>query len=266
MTAGAPVAASPTHLAMVRHFEAAGLRAWPASSVVYDGTWQIRLTPENRSKRLNSVNPLDPSDGHDIAERVDAAAKRFAAAGKPPVFRLTPLSPPKLESWLRESEWRRFDETLVMAADLDGLDLPGGHEIEPGHDFGHYAASAARIAGEDAGEAEALASVIAAIRPQKGLFLTGDDSGAIASAICVRDADLAGVFGVATRADRQREGHALSIMRAALSWARRQGARQGWLQVEAENAAGIALYRKLGFHELYRYAYHQPLRRDGGGQ
>ena len=31
-------------LAIVRRYEAAGFRAWPAAAVHYDGTWVVRLT------------------------------------------------------------------------------------------------------------------------------------------------------------------------------------------------------------------------------
>jgi hypothetical protein len=36
-----------SELATVRRYEAAGFRAWPAASVLYDGTWLIRLTAGN---------------------------------------------------------------------------------------------------------------------------------------------------------------------------------------------------------------------------
>ena len=49
-------------LAVVRRYEAAGFRAWPAAAVHYDGTWVVRLTAGHPAKRLNSVNPLDPGD------------------------------------------------------------------------------------------------------------------------------------------------------------------------------------------------------------
>ena len=50
------------NLPIVRRFEAAGFRAWPATSVQYDGAWSVRLTGGHPAKRLNSVNPLDPGD------------------------------------------------------------------------------------------------------------------------------------------------------------------------------------------------------------
>ncbi|RWF09009.1 MAG: GNAT family N-acetyltransferase, partial [Mesorhizobium sp.] len=39
-------------LAIVRRYEAAGFRAWPAAAVHYDGTWVVRLTAGHPAKRL----------------------------------------------------------------------------------------------------------------------------------------------------------------------------------------------------------------------
>ena len=58
-------------LPLVRRLEAVGFRAWPADAVTYDGSWLIRLTANHDSRRLNSVNPLDPSDIRDIAIRLE---------------------------------------------------------------------------------------------------------------------------------------------------------------------------------------------------
>ena len=48
------------------------------------------------------------------------------------------------------------------------------------------------------------------------------------------------------------------LVQSALKWARQRGARSAWLQVEADNAQALALYRALGFDEIYRYHYRQP--------
>ena len=87
----APTARDARRWRSVRRFEAAGFRAWPAASVYYDGTWAIRLTAGHPAKRLNSVNPLDPGDVANPAERIARAARRFAAYGRPLTFRMSPL-------------------------------------------------------------------------------------------------------------------------------------------------------------------------------
>jgi hypothetical protein len=112
----APVSGHPASvLAVVRRYEAAGFRAWPAATVHYDGTWAIRLTAGLPAKRLNSINPLDPRDVDDLPERIMRAGRRFDAYGRPPMFRLSPLAGRALR-----------DEHAVVAIDQGG----GGHEKE----------------------------------------------------------------------------------------------------------------------------------------
>ena len=108
-------------LAVVRRFEAAGFRAWPAASVYYDGTWAIRLTAGHPAKRLNSVNPLDPGDVANPAKRIAQAARRFAAYGRPLTFRMSPLSGNALASYLDSEGWSSFAESLVMRVDLENV-------------------------------------------------------------------------------------------------------------------------------------------------
>ena len=54
------------------------------------------------------------------------------------------------------------------------------------------------------------------------------------------------------------QGHGRSLVLSALKWARLRGARQAWLQVEAANQPALALYRSLGFEEVYPYHYRRP--------
>jgi hypothetical protein len=92
-------------LPIVRRFEAAAFRAWPAAAVHYDGTWITRLNAGHPAKRLNSVNPLDPSDVTSIAERVERANRRFEAYGRPLTFRLSPLGGRELTQFFDRQGW-----------------------------------------------------------------------------------------------------------------------------------------------------------------
>jgi ribosomal protein S18 acetylase RimI-like enzyme len=100
-----------------------------------------------------------------------------------------------------------------------------------------------------------LAEIIASIEPEAGLFVHETEDRPVACTICVQDGELAGLFEIATDAAERRRGHARRLMLSALKWARQRGARQAWLQVEADNRAALALYRSLGFVEIYRYHY-----------
>ena len=68
---------------------------------------------------------------------------------------------------------------------------------------------------------------------------------------------MAGIFELATRAGRRRQGHGRTVVATALRWARTRGASKVWLQVEADNEAAVALYRNFGFRDIYRYHYRQ---------
>jgi ribosomal protein S18 acetylase RimI-like enzyme len=89
------------------------------------------------------------------------------------------------------------------------------------------------------------------------MFVLEDDKGPVASALCVHDNDLAGLFDIAVRADQQGKGFARSIVRAALRWAASQGAQRAWLQVMSSNKTAVNLYSRLGFETVYTYAYRQ---------
>jgi len=246
-------------LPLVRRLEAVGFRAWPASSVHYDGSWQVRLTAGHPSKRLNSVVPLDPSDHRDIAIRLEKAQRKFEAYGRPMVVRETPLAPPQLMDFLRESGWQCFDETIVMTADLTALDLPDTLDHLPSHNVGRYVDANLVVEGTDPIRKPALAEVVSGIKPPSGLFIIEDaEAGPVATALCVQDNDLAGILSLAVASAHRRRGLATEILASALRWARTRSARTAWLQVTAGNEPAIALYHGFGFHEVYRYRYWQP--------
>lgn len=243
-------------LAGVRRLEAVGFRAWPAASVQYDGAWQIRLTAGHPSRRLNSVNPLDPSDVAAMEARVERAMSRFADYGRRPTFRLTPLASADIERHLDERGWQRCGETAVMTLPLDAMADDKRPERLPIRDVGRYVDTSLRLNGRDAALKPGLTELIGAIVPPVGLFIVEDrNDGPIGAALCVHDNDLAGIFELAVDPAHQGRGHARALLTMALRWARLNGARRGWLQVEHANDAAMALYRRFGFEPVYDYAY-----------
>lgn len=253
-----PKGLPPPDLPAVRRYEAGGFRAWPATSVHYDGTWVIRLTPGHAAKRLNSVNPLDPRDTADIAARIDRVAKLFDDAGRDLTFRLSPLSGPFLDAHLDREGWSTFSESLVMEADITPALVDGAVDRIPLRDVGRFMASAKQVHGMDASTAGGVASVIGSVQANVGLFVVDRDDDPLTTLVCVQDGPIAGLFEVATTEAERGMGHGRRAILSALRWARMAGARKGWLQVEADNQVAIRLYRKLGFHEVYRYRYRRP--------
>lgn len=250
------------NLATVRRFEAAGFRAWPATSVHYDGAWAVRLTGGHPARRLNSLNPLDPGDDANLTERIARARRKFGAYGRPVTFRMSPLAPRKLAAHLDAEGWQTFSESLVMRAPLsDALVADALHQI-PLKDMGRFIGAAIAIGNLDPVLRPGLSEVISLIEPSAGLFVNEGDGRPVSTAICVRDGELAGLFEVATDAGERGKGNARRTVLSALKWARSSGARTAWLQVEASNEVAIGLYRSLGFTETYRYHYRQPPKGD----
>ena len=242
-------------LPIVRRFEAAGFRAWPASAVHYDGAWVVRLTAGHPAKRLNSINPLDPGDVHDLPERIIRAGRRFEAYGRPLTFRLSPLAGRKLVTHLENEGWTAFDESLVMQFDLDNEAVHGAMDQIPMQDMGRFVGALMETQAADPQLRPGLSEIIGAIQPEAGLFVLEQDEKPLATAICVHDGDLAGLFEVATAAAERGKGYGRRLLLSAMKWARLRGARRAWLQVAADNFAARRLYGTLGFTELYRYHY-----------
>lgn len=242
----------------MRRYEAAGFRAWPAASAQYDGTWLIRLTAGHPAKRLNSVNPLDPGDLTSLVERIGRAARRFEAYGRPLTFRVSPLSGDRLAAHLDQDGWSRFDESMVMDLALDEATTAGAIDQIPLRDVARFVTASLHTHGSPASLRPGLSEIINAIKPEAGLFVAEEDGTPVSTLICVHDGDLAGVFEVATLPQARGRGHARRTLLSALRWAQIKGARRAWLQVEAGNAPALALYRDLGFNEVYRYHYRRP--------
>lgn len=251
-------AESAADLARVRRLEAAGFRAWPASFVVYDGTWLVRLTAGLPAKRLNSVNPLDPGDGDRLVERIAKARRRFEGYGRPLTFRLTPLAGRDLVHHLDREGWPAFGESVVMRCLLGNDMLENAMDHIPLKDVGRFVGAALTVHALDPAMRPGLSEVIGSIEPEAGLFVLEGEAVPVSTAICVHDGALAGLFEVATRAGDRGKGHGRQIVLSALKWARLRGAEEAWLQVEADNVPALALYRSLGFAEVYRYHYRRP--------
>jgi ribosomal protein S18 acetylase RimI-like enzyme len=240
---------------MVRRFEAAGFRAWPAASVHYDGTWVVRLTAGHDAKRLNSVNPLDPRDVSDLENRVARAVRRFEGFGRPPTFRVSPLCADALTAHLDTLGWERHSESLVMAAALTDDMVADALDQIPLRDLGRFVTAAIGVRKASPATRPGLSEVISSIEPPAGLFAQEVGGKAAATGICVHDGDLAGLFELAVAAELRGRGHGRKLVLSALKWARNRDATVAWLQVDADNLPAIALYASLGFAEAYRYHY-----------
>lgn len=247
---------SAANLPLIRRLEAVSFRAWPASTVTYEGSWQVRLTAAHPSKRINCIVPLDPSDYGNLDIRLSKASKRFEDYGRSLVVRETALMAPQFVDYLRNNGWESFGETVVSTISLADLPLPEDIAHLPSHDLGRYIDARLKISGEGPSLRAGYAEILSSIKPNLGLFVKEESEGnPLASIICIQDNDLAGLLNLAVAKVERRKGFGSEIVTSALRWARLSGAKTAWLQVEDENEAAKSLYRKFGFSEAYRYRY-----------
>jgi ribosomal protein S18 acetylase RimI-like enzyme len=245
----------------VRHLETANLSAWPAERLVHDGSWLLRVTPGHGSKRLNSLNFLDPADGEDAEARLAAMAAAARRQGLDPTIRITPLTPPAVVALLDRDGFERLDETLTMVLPIDGATMSAGVEAWDAAPRRRWAEAMKTTASAKAADIGALVAVLERIVPEAALMVAVDGGTVAASTLAVRDRDLVGLFDVGTNPAFRRRGHASACVRAALAWGRAGGARTGYLQVLAGNTVAVDLYRRMGFTEAYRGDYRRA--RDG---
>ncbi len=257
------VSPSPVHLPQVRRYEAAGFRAWPAASVHYDGSWLIRLTAGHPGRRLNSINPLDPSDCAKIGERIAKASRRFDAYNRPVTVRISPLAGEQITAFFDREGWLRCAESVVMTADIAGIPTDSAIDHIPMKDIGRFVEALLAVRGSDRSIKAGLSEIIDSIAPDTGLFVLQKDQVPVSTGLCVHDGELAGLFEVATHPDMRRQGFGRDLVLAALRWAKLLGASRAWLQVEADNKEALGLYSGLGFEEIYRYHYRQPPPAEG---
>ncbi len=80
----------------------------------------------------------------------------------------------------------------------------------------------------------------------------------VCTAQIATDGGIAGVFDVVTAPHARGRGHASRAMSRLLAWAWGHALDVAYLQVTADNAPALAVYRKFGFATLYTYRYFGP--------
>jgi GNAT superfamily N-acetyltransferase len=240
--------------------EEAGLNAMQTQrQLFYDG-WLLRLSP-GKARRARSVNAHFGST-LPLSVKIAYCENLYGRHGLSPLFRITPfVHPPDLDLALAARGYAAFETTLVQVASLDAAAelpaLPAGIALtEP--DVGTFVDIVGDLCGspleQRAAHRERLLNSPLAKRL---LAVRAGDRITCAAQIAIDD-ELAGVYDVVTAEGARGNGYATLACAALLAWAAQHGVRTAYLQVSANNAPAIAIYRKLGFASLYTYHYRGP--------
>lgn len=238
-------------------FERAGLKAWPGIEVEWDGAW-IRRAAGGYTQRANSVQSLDPADEIDAEGRIARSVEWFRARELKPIYRVTPLAGPAVVAELDRQGWRNVDASHLFAMALGPVEADPRAEcldlLDPA-----FLAAQQRLQGYSDERLARCRSLLAVIDvPACGIVLREADGSAVASALMAVADGIVITGNVVTDKAHRRKGHAAAMMRTGLAWARANGASIAALNVAADNPAGQALYRSLGYTHQYDYTYRVP--------
>ena len=242
---------------------------WRGAEEEWLGEWLLRAA-EGFTGRANSVLPLgDPGLPLDAA--LDAVTGWYRARGLPPMIVVpTPLaagSPPgSLDERLSARQWlTRPGPAFVMLAGLPlaGLPLAGlpldartdapGREVLVSPEPDDAWASMYHYRGQDHLPPIARKVLTSAADQSFVSIRDGDEVLAIARLSIAEG--WAGITAVEVHPGHRRQGLGRAITAAACDAAGRRAISRVFLQVEVDNAAARALYRRLGFRDSHRYHY-----------
>lgn len=241
-------------VALVQALERHSGRAWPAAEIVRLNGWELRLTPGSRSRRVNSLTPIDPVPGQ-FAETLALARVLCGQHGLTCTVRLNPLAGEEPYRILTEMGHSEADTTSVRVVALDGT-APPPSDVTLAEATTQDWLSGMAAAGAETDERAVIARLIQAVAMPQAFAIRRDANGKAVSFGRAAAADgVAGLFHIATAPDQRGHGHAGAIVAALLAWCTAQGARKAYLQVVAANAPALAVYDRFGFREAYRYAY-----------
>jgi len=232
--------------------EEACLTAWPAAETQIIDGWRLRRSGGN-TKRTNSANP-----GPDASKErnIIAQAERFYQThGQTCIFRIPSIAD-ALDSGLAEAGYRREGETLTLLA--KGIAAQTGrHRVTlTASPTPEWLAARHRLNTAPQGIQNIYDSMLGLITSPRCFVSIDHESEMAAVAYGVIHQGFLVLESVATDKRLRNQGLGRSAVSALMRWAEEAGASQACLQVVADNAPAISLYRSLGFtQELYRYHY-----------
>jgi ribosomal protein S18 acetylase RimI-like enzyme len=237
--------------------ERACLTALPAPRQAFIGPFVLKGFLGGTG-RANAASALDPAPLGDLAgtvARVEAAYAHIGLIGLPCRFRSTALDPAGLGPFLLARGYAEKDETIVLTAPIPGIAAPDAAVRDEGGPSEAWMALVATAEYQlPARRAEKLRNPELLAVPGAWLVLREDGVDA-ACLFAVADGPYCGFFDLATRPEFRRRGLAERLIRAAAQWGEARGAAVLWAQVGVDNAPSLALQRRVGLTEAYRYRY-----------
>jgi ribosomal protein S18 acetylase RimI-like enzyme len=238
-------------LNLVRAIEERGFNSWPALRTALVDGWVVRLS-DGHTRRANSASPLGASLLAPDA-LIDVIEPLFRDADLRPVFRITPLANPAVEERLIARGWRDDDPSLGMFAERPAGAADAAVRLAPRASEAWISAAMAAYGFGEKG-AEALRRTLPLIVLPVAFATLVEDGEPLAFGLAVAERGMVGFHDIVVAPNARGRGLGRRLVGALIDWGRRQGATSAYLLVRETNAPARALYRSLGFGEVYRYA------------
>jgi len=249
---------SEASVELLSRIEDAGLNASAPPQQRWVDGWIVRFSP-GKAQRARCINAVAVGHGS-LSEKLASCQALYRTAGLRLLFRITPFSqPPSLDGWLAQRGYQRFGDTHVMvcgqlprqtdAPATAGLTVEIVSHEAYAHIIGEFRNTP--LSGRQAHAERLQHSPV----PYHGLVLHGAGGQVLACGQYAIEGDLVGLYDVFTAPPSRGQGLSRWLCTLLLAQAREQGARIGYLQVDAGNQAARAVYQRLGFVDGYHYHY-----------
>ena len=240
----------------IRTIEEISLNALPClQQILYDG-WVLRFA-EGYTKRANSIAPLYPSS-QDLSQKIRRCEEIYRRFKLKPIFRLTDTSETEaLDETLEQLGYLKQDSVSVRVKNITDNDISNNSlfptiAYELSEEWLDHYVHAIALPMRHWNTLSTMLEII----PNPTCYAWLKDRHRFCSCgLGVLDNNYLGLFFVVTARKQRGKGYASQLISAILDWGKHNGATQAYIQVETENQAGINLYNKLGFAEVYQYFY-----------
>lgn len=240
----------------IQLLEELGLNALPClQQILYDG-WLLRFA-EGHTKRANSVTPLY-AGSLDLIDKINRCEKIYRSFSIKSIFRLTDTPQwTNLDCTLSKLGYLKQDSVSVRVKpieDIDSLSKELDITLEPelSQEWLDHFVHAVNLPIRHWNTMSTMLEII----PNPTCYAYLKERHRFCSCgLGVLENGYLGIFFLVTARKQRRQGYASQLISAMENWGRNNGATKVYLQVETENQAGINLYNKLGFKQVYQYFY-----------
>jgi N-acetylglutamate synthase len=236
---------------LVAELENILLTVWPSVTTHMIDGWAVRFA-NGYSARSNSASAITP--GATMTETLlNTIMPMYRDAGLPTQVRVTPVAHHDTTHMLQTRGFQRINQAITMTAPLtqpltpsplvtmlatperiwlDGISArQSGSKRNPNH----------------------LHTIVSRLQVPAVFAMLEADGQPVGFGLCAIDKGWAEFGNIMIDASHRGKGLGRALFSSLLHWAQNNGARNAFLQVDADNSIAISLYRSLGFAHAYDY-------------